>query len=198
MAELYRNMNALPMADSATWRSWLQANGQKEKGIFIIMYKKDSGIPSINIDQAIDDAICYGWIDSKINKRDDVSWYQYFAPRNPKSNWSRVNKEKVQRLAEAGLIMSPGQNLIDLAKSIGTWTALDDVENLVIPKEMQSLLDHDNKANTYWKAFSRSVKRGILEWIFNAKQQETRMARIQKTVRMAAKNKKANFDKEDD
>ncbi len=194
--EKHKNTLAIPVRSSEDWRQWLDENGNTTKSVFLILYKKSSGIPSITVDQAIDDALCYGWVDSKINKRDEQSWYQYFAQRNPKSNWSRVNKEKIERLTLDGKMRSRGLAMVELAKKDGTWTALDDVENLIVPNEMETLLHANLIAKHHWSAFSRSVKRGILEWIFNAKRPETREERIVKTVRMAALNLKANFDKE--
>jgi uncharacterized protein YdeI (YjbR/CyaY-like superfamily) len=174
------------------WREWLTENHTKEKSVWLIIYHKKSPTPSVYYDEAVDEALCFGWIDSKINKRDNESSFQFFSKRNPKSNWSRVNKEKVERLVAVNLMMSAGFAMIDLAKKTGTWTALDDVENLTIPDDMQALLDATPTAKDYFAAFPRSVKRGILEWILNAKQAETRLKRIEETVRLAENNERAN------
>lgn len=142
--------------------------------------------------EAVDEALCFGWVDSKPNKRDHQSYYQYFAKRNPKSNWSRVNKQKVERLLQEGRMAPPGIAMIERAKENGTWTALDDVENLLIPVDLQAEFDLNAVALKNWKEFPRSVKRGILEWIFNAKRSNTRQKRIKETVTLAARNERAN------
>ncbi|MBK9736304.1 MAG: YdeI/OmpD-associated family protein [Saprospiraceae bacterium] len=192
--EIYRNHITYAPSDRSSWRQWLSDNWDKETSVFLIIYKKDSGIPSISYDEAVDEALCYGWVDSKINKRDERSWYQYFAKRNPKSNWSRVNKVKIEKLIKANLMSKPGLDMVDKAQKTGSWTALDDVENLILPLEMDIIFQKNPIAFGYWEQFPRSVKRGILEWIFNAKKPETKTARIQKTVQMAAENKRANFE----
>jgi uncharacterized protein YdeI (YjbR/CyaY-like superfamily) len=174
------------------WRKWLEKNNQSEKSVWLIIYKKQSEIPSVYYPEAVDEAICFGWIDSKPNKRDDESYYQFFAKRNPKSNWSKVNKGKVERLLKEGLIAKSGLEAIELAKQNGTWTALDKVEEIIIPEDLQKAFNKNKKAFENFNAFPRSSKRGILEWILNAKRPETRLNRIMETVALAAKNIKAN------
>ena len=175
------------------WRKWLEKNHRSEKAVWLIFYKKGSGIQSTNYAEALEEALCFGWIDSKANKKDDESYYQYFAKRKPESNWSKVNKEKVARLIEKGLMTSAGFESIEIAKRNGTWTALDEVEELIIPPDLQLLFDKNIAAFENWKNFSRYIKRGILEWILNAKRSETRQKRIAETVELAEKNIKANF-----
>lgn len=180
-------------AESKTaFRNWLIDNHATASNLWLIIYKKDSGTPSITYDQAVDEALCFGWVDSSINKRDDDSFFQYFAKRNPKSNWSRVNKLKVEKLISEGLMTASGMKMIDLAKQTGTWTALDDVENLVNPPDLQESLDQNPLAKEYFELFPRSVKRGILEWLMNAKQTETRLKRITEIVSKAERNERAN------
>jgi uncharacterized protein YdeI (YjbR/CyaY-like superfamily) len=174
------------------WRKWLEKNHQSEKSIWLIIYKKESGTPSVYYTNAVDEAICFGWIDSKPNKRDDESYYQFFAKRNPKSNWSKVNKRKVARLLEKGLIAPAGLEAIEIAKQNGTWTALDKVEEMTIPEDLQKAFDKNKTAFGYFEKFSRSSKRNILEWLMNAKRPETRQARIDETVKLATENIKAN------
>jgi uncharacterized protein YdeI (YjbR/CyaY-like superfamily) len=176
----------------ADWRTWLAQNHATEKSVWLIIYHKKSPTPSVYYDEAVDEALCFGWVDSKINKRDHESSFQFFAKRNPKSNWSRVNKAKVERLVADDLMTSAGLAMIDLAKKTGTWTALDDVENGVIPDDLQAKLDKFPTAKAHFDAFPRSAKRGILEWLLNAKQLETRTKRIEEIVTLAEKNERAN------
>jgi uncharacterized protein YdeI (YjbR/CyaY-like superfamily) len=174
------------------WRKWLIKNHKKEDYIWLIIYKKESGVPSVHYSEAVDEALCFGWIDSKPNKRDDKSYYQYFAKRNPKSNWSKINKDKVARLTEAGLMTEAGIYMVALAKETGTWQALENVDNLELPDEMMALMKKNKTAFTHWQAFPKSTRRGILEWILNAKKIETRLKRIQETIELAAQNIRAN------
>jgi uncharacterized protein YdeI (YjbR/CyaY-like superfamily) len=178
--------------DRAAWRAWLAENHAQEKSVWLIIYKKASGIPSIYYDQAVDEALCFGWIDSKPNKRDDQSFYQFFAKRNPKSNWSGVNKKKVEKLLKEKLMTEAGLAMIEIAQKSGTWTALDEVNNLAIPEDMQIALDANPQAKKYFDLFPPSTKRGILEWIASAKQPETRGRRIRETVALAEENERAN------
>ncbi len=178
--------------DAIEWRKWLSENHQIQDNIWLVIYKKESGIESIYYDEAVDEALCFGWIDSKPNKRDDISFYQYFSKRNPKSNWSRVNKNKIKRLLKANKLEKAGLEMIELAKKIGTWNALDDVENLILPKEMQELFDksENKEAKENFENFPRSTKRGILEWISTAKTLPTKLKRITETLEAAKDNKR--------
>ena len=179
-------------ADLPTWHQWLARNHKTSDGLWLILSKKDSGISSVNLDDAIDEALCYGWIDSVPNKVDDKRFKVLFSPRNPKSNWSMVNKQRISRLLQQRRIQPAGQKMIDLAKKSGTWTALDDIENLVIPPDLAIALHENPPAKANFEAFPRSVKRGILEWIFNAKKPQTRERRILETATLAAQNVRAN------
>ena len=140
----------------------------------------------------MDEALCFGWIDSKPNKRDEESYYQFFSKRNPKSKWSKINKHKVATLTEQGLMSKEGLRMVELAKQSGTWTALEEVDNVSVPDDLQKEFNKNKTAFKNWEQFSRSVKRGILEWILNAKKAETRAKRIEETVSLAEKNVKAN------
>lgn len=184
--------NAVEARDEKAWRAWLLKNHQQVEGVWPIFYKKESGIESLSYNQAVDQALCFGWIDSRPNKRDHQSSYRYFSPRKSKSNWSRINKQKIERLTKAGLMHESGLRLVQLAKDNGTWDALNEVENLVVPDDLQKALDRFKEANQHWTHFPRSVKRSILEWILNAKKAETRAKRIEETAQLASENIRAN------
>lgn len=177
---------------SKEWRAWLRKNHAKGKSVWLVLYKKESGISSVQHDEAVDEALCFGWIDSRPNKRDKDSFYLLFSRRNPKSNWSKANRKRVERLIELGLMAKPGLEMVALAKKSGTWTALKDVQRSVVPDDLQKALDMNKKALTNFTAFPPSSKRIILEWVLNAKKPETRLKRIQETASMAAKGLKAN------
>ncbi len=190
--ELKNGSIALHAKTRKDWRRWLEKNHQAEKSVWLIIYHKKSNTKSVNYDEAVEEALCYGWIDSKPNKRDQESYYLYMSQRKPKSNWSQANRERVDRMLENGLMTPAGQAMIDLAKKTGTWDALLDVHNIVLPKDLEKLFAKNKNALKNFQAFPPSVKRGILEWILNAKRSETRQLRIKQTVELASKNIRAN------
>lgn len=176
----------------AEWRAWLEANHTRPTGVWLVSYKKATGKPSIPYDEAVEEALCFGWVDSKPNKLDDERAMLWFAPRKAGTGWSRPNKERVERMIAAGLMTPAGQAKVDAAKADGSWTALDAIENLEIPVDLAQALDGYADARTHFEAFPRSVKRGILEWIANAKTAPTRAKRVDETARLAQENRRAN------
>ena len=192
--ELHKNIKTYYAASVEDWHNWLKDNHLIEKSIFLICYKKESKVPTITYYEALEEALCFGWIDSKINKRDDLSFYQYFAKRNPKSNWSRVNKQKIESLISQNRLFPAGLEMVELAKKNGTWNALDAVENLEIPIDLEFEFQKNPVALEHFNQFSRSTKRAILEWLFNAKKEETRAKRIQEILEQSKNNlKPSNF-----
>ncbi|GMQ25291.1 YdeI/OmpD-associated family protein [Algoriphagus sp. oki45] len=180
-------------ANSATsWREWLERNHASESSVWLVIFKKGSQVPSLSVSEAIDEALCFGWVDSKPNKRDEQSFYLYFSQRKAKSNWSRINKEKVERLIEAGKMALPGLEMIELAKASGTWDALNEVDSLLEPEDLAKALESNPTAKGYWEKFPPSARRGILEWILNAKTSQTREKRLRETIRLAERNIRAN------
>lgn len=173
------------------WREWLVKNSKTEKSVWLIIYHKTSATPSVYYAESIEEALCFGWIDSKSIKRDAESSYLMFTPRKVTGKWSAVNKERVERLNAAGLMTPQGQALIDLAKQTGTWDALVDAENAVIPPDLQALFDKNKTALKNFLAFPPSAKRLILTWISDAKRPETRQQRIIETAEKAADNIRA-------
>lgn len=178
------------------WREWLQKNHQTEPGVWVIFYKKNSGQPTMTYDESVEEALCFGWIDSVANKIDEVSFKQLFSPRKPKSGWSRPNKIRIERLIAEGQMAEVGLAKIEAAKIDGSWTKLDAVEELLIPDDLQMAFDTHPPASENFGAFPRSTKRAILEWLTNAKRPETRAKRIDDIATKAAKNKRAIFDKD--
>ena len=140
----------------------------------------------------MEEALCFGWIDSKPAKLDDERSMLWFAPRKAKTNWSKLNKDRVEKMIKAGLMAPAGLAKVEAAKKDGSWNALDGVEALEIPPDLAKALSKNKTAKEYFEAFPRSVKRGILEWILNAKRPETRAKRIEETVSLAEKNIRAN------
>ena len=184
--------NSIHPLTRSEWHAWLEENHTRGEGVWLITYKKATGMPRMEYDEAVEVALCFGWVDSKPNKLDDERSLLWFAPRKAGTGWSRPNKERVARLLAAGLMAPAGLAKIEAAKADGSWHALDAVEALEIPADLDQALAANPSARHYWDAFPRSVKRGILEWIANAKQPETRARRVEETVRLAAENVRAN------
>lgn len=177
---------------TAAWRKWLAKNNQAEKSVWLLIYHKKSEKPGIDYKESIEEALCFGWIDGRANKRDEESFYLFFTRRKPKSNWSKVNKERAAKLIEKGLMMPEGQAMIALAKKTGTWDALNEAQSDVLPDDLQKLFNKHKTAFKNFQAFAPSSRRLILEWILQAKRPETRQKRIEQTVALAADNIKAN------
>lgn len=190
--ELKDNLPIIYASSRIEWREWLSLIHLKFQSIWLVIYRKDSEIPSVYYPEAVDEALCFGWIDSKPNKRDDKSYFQLFSKRNPKSNWSKINKEKVAYLIQQKLMHDSGIRMVEIAKENGTWDALNEVDELIIPIDLMNMLNQFDKALDNWNNFPQSTRRGILEWIFNAKRPETRKKRIKETAQLAQLNKRAN------
>ena len=172
------------------WREWLQDNHDKKQSVWLIYYKKKSNIPPVIYSEAVDEALCFGWIDSKSKPIDEHKFMQFFSRRKPNSVWSRVNKEKIERLTNEGLMTEAGYEIIEIAKQNGSWTILDEAEALVIPDDLDKEFQKRKNAKEYFLSLSRSDKRNILQWLVLAKRQETREKRIAEIVELADKNQK--------
>lgn len=176
----------------AEWRAWLVQNHTQDEGVWLISYKKATGKPYVTYDEAVEEAICFGWVDSKVNRLDEERTMQWFAPRRPSSGWSRSNKQRVEKMIAAGQMTAAGLAKIEAAKADGSWSVLDAVENLEIPQDLAAALASYDAAEANFEAFPRSVKRSILEWIATAKRPATRAKRIEETARLAQDNIRAN------
>ena len=176
----------------AQWRRWLTKHEADPDGVWLVSWKKSTGKPAMTYNESVDEAIAHGWVDSLTRSLDDERSMLWFAPRKAKSAWSRVNKERVERLIADGRMYPRGMAMVELAKQQGTWGALDDVENLVEPDDLAAALNASPAARQAWDGFPRSAKRGILEWVSLAKKPETRSQRIQTTVDEAAVGRRAN------
>lgn len=174
------------------WRSWLEENHTRGEGVWLITYKKSTGKPRVEYDEAVEEAVCFGWIDSKAGTVDDERSRLWMSPRKPRTGWSKSNKERIERLIAAGRMAPAGLAKIEAAKEDGSWTALDAVEALEIPHDLAAALAAHPPAAGHFEAFPRSVKRSILEWISHAKTAGTRSKRIEETARLAADNVRAN------
>jgi uncharacterized protein YdeI (YjbR/CyaY-like superfamily) len=177
--------------DSTEWRTWLHDNYNKYSGVYLIFYKVENKEASMRWEEAVKVALCYGWIDSTVKSLGNGKRQQYFTPRKPKSVWSAVNKKYIKELIANDLMHESGLNSIKIAQENGSWTSLDDVENLVIPPELQAAFDKNPMAFTNYQAFSKSYKKGYLYWINQAKRPATKEKRINETIQLCAQNKKS-------
>ena len=164
--------------------------------VWLVFHKQASDGTSPSYEQAVEEALCFGWIDSTVNRLDERRSVQLFAPRRPRSTWSASNKERVARLEREGLLAPAGIAAIERAKDSGSWSALDAVERLEESPDLAAALDADVSARENWNGFSPSSRKAILWWVVSAKRPETRAKRIEQTVRMAAKGLRAQFDRE--
>lgn len=192
MARPLANATQVTVTTRKELRAWLEANHLQEKGVWLVTYKKPSRyyLPYSDI---VEECLCFGWIDSLPRKLDESRTMKYISPRKKGSSWSKVNKEYVAKLQQAGLMHQAGLEKIAQAKLDGSWSFLDDVEALILPDDLKLVFAKSQVAQDNWHAFPPSAKRGILEWIKNAKRPETRARRIKETVQKAAKNIRANY-----
>ena len=174
------------------WRDWLVANHESEQGAWLVSWKKATGRPAVPYEEAVAHALCVGWVDSKGNRLDDERTMLWFTRRKAGSGWSRPNKARIERMSEAGLMLPAGQVAVDAARADGSWSLLDDVENLLVPADLADAFAAHPPSAEEWEAFPRSAKRGILEWIVQAKRPETRARRITETATMAQRGERAN------
>ncbi len=176
----------------AAWRRWLKAHHAQPTGIWLVSWKAATGKPRMSYDEAVEEALCWGWVDSRSRALDDARGMLYFAPRKAGSAWSRINKTRVERLIAAGRMQPAGLAKVEAAKQDGMWSKLDAVEDLIVPPDLASAFRKHAGAKGQFDAFPRSVKRAILEWIGTAKKPETRAKRVEETARLAAQGIRAN------
>jgi uncharacterized protein YdeI (YjbR/CyaY-like superfamily) len=174
------------------WRAWLEANHATVTSAWLVTWRAGAGHAVLPYEDAVEEALCFGWIDSTGGRVDEARSKLYFARRKPRSGWARTNKARVERLIAAGRMAPAGLAAIERAKDNGSWTMLDDIENLVVPDDLQAALDASPPAADRWAAFPPSARRMILEWIRQARRPGTRAARITETAVRAARNERAN------
>jgi uncharacterized protein YdeI (YjbR/CyaY-like superfamily) len=178
-------------ATSAEWRSWLAANHVTSPGVWLVFFKKGSGIASIEWGEAVAEALCFGWIDSKVQSIDDERYEQYFTQRKPTSPWSKLNKEKIAELVADDRLAEAGYRTIEVAKENGSWSILDDAEALIVPDDLSAAFP-DNEARKFFDEMPPSARRNTLAWIALAKRGDTRARRIAATAAAAAKRERPN------
>ena len=177
-------------------RAWLRKNHARLSGVWLVTNKKESGRPFLPYDDIVEELICFGWIDSLPRTLSATQSMLYIAPRKKSSAWSRLNKQRAEKMIAAKKMTPQGMALIETAKQNGKWDFLNEVESLTIPKDLAALFAKNKTAANYFDAFPPSVKRAILEWIAQAKQPETRAKRISETVQQAMVNIRANHPRQ--
>ena len=176
----------------AQWRAWLAEHATTTSGVWLVTWKKASGRPVLSYEEAVSEALAFGWVDSKGNKLDDERTMLWFTRRKPGSGWARPNKRRIAELEAAGLMTEAGRRVVEAAKADGSWTLLDDVEDLVVPEDLAAAFAAVPGSREHWEAFPRSAKRALLEWIVQAKTAPTRAKRIAETAEQAGRGERAN------
>ncbi|WP_395052542.1 YdeI family protein [Flavobacterium sp.] len=177
--------------NSQEWRNWLHNNHISSNGVYLIFYKVNSEYESMRWEEAVQVAICYGWIDSTVKKLDDERRRQLFTPRNTKSVWSKLNKSYIEKLIQENLMHESGLSKIEIAKQNGSWESLDDVENLIIPNDLEIAFSQNEIAFSNYKNFSPSYRKNYLYWLNQAKREETRQIRIAQIIFLCEQNIKS-------
>lgn len=173
------------------WRCWLKEHHDTVTVIWLVFYKKETGKPSIPYDDAVEDALCFGWIDSIVKKIDEQRYMRKFTPRNTNSVWSELNKTRVEKMIRAGRMTPAGQEKIDAAKKNGKWNKPDRPQiSFDLPPEFKQALDQNSKAKTFFATLAPSYRKHYIGWIATAKRPETRERRIKESIQLLSKNQK--------
>ncbi len=175
----------------AELRHWLAANHTTARAFWLVTFKKHVAEYWVPYGDVVEELLCFGWIDARTRRLDEDRAMLLVAPRKAGSTWSASNKKRITKLTKQGLMTAAGQAKIDAARSDGSWTFLDDVENLVVPDDLAKALGKNKRARNNFESFNPSSRKVILLWIKTAKREQTRAKRIKETVRLAAKNLKA-------
>jgi uncharacterized protein YdeI (YjbR/CyaY-like superfamily) len=177
--------------DRAAWRAWLEAHHATATGVWLVTWRPRSGRVGLDYEAAVEEALCFGWVDSTGGRVDDDRGKLYFAPRKPRSVWAATNKARVERLIADGRMAPAGLAAIDRAKANGSWETLDAVERLEVPDDLAQALERRPSAPANFTAFPASARKMMLGWVALARRPETRAARIEQVADGAARNERA-------
>ena len=175
----------------AAWRAWLTTNHDEARGVWLVGWKSTTGRPTVPYEETVEEALCFGWIDSTVNRLDEDRNLQLMTPRKARSPWSRLNRRRVAKLEKAGLMTDAGRQAIAIAKENGWWTILDPVEDLIEPDELAAALDELPAAREHWDGFPPSARKQMLWWVISAAKPETRARRIATIVSEAGQGRRA-------
>ena len=178
----------------SAWRKWLETNHDTATEVWVTYYKKHTGKPTVGYDAAVEEAICFGWIDGQVRTIDDERYRQRYTPRTEKSKWSEPNKKRANRMIREGLMTPAGMAKIREAKKDGRWeNPQPNVRTCKMPEDLRTALERNKRAFGNWQKFSPSCKMQYIYWVDEAKREETRTRRIRETVKRSAVNKKAGI-----
>lgn len=177
--------------DLAAWRAWLTANHDRARGVWVVSWKRASQREPVPYEQLVEEALCFGWIDSTVNTLDDDRGMQLMTPRKPKSSWTRLNRRRVAELEEQGRMTDAGRRAVAVAQDNGWWTLADSVEDLIEPDDLVGALDAEPAARSSWDGFPPSARKQMLWWLITAAKPETRTRRISTIVSQAAEGRRA-------
>ncbi|MDV6262166.1 YdeI/OmpD-associated family protein [Rhodococcoides yunnanense] len=175
----------------AQWRSWLARNHPSTRGVWLCSWRTTTDRPRCPYPEAVEEAICFGWIDSTNTVLDEERSLQLFTPRRPKSQWTRLNRKRATDMEDRGLMTEAGRRTIAAAKTNGWWTIADQVEDLQEPLELTTALNRDPNARNTWDGFPPSARKQMLWWIVSAVRDDTRAGRITQVVAEAAAGRRA-------
>ncbi len=177
--------------DRATWRAWLETNHATVPGVWLVTWRSSSDRVGLDYEAAVEEALCFGWVDSTGGRVDDERGKLYFAPRKARSPWAASNKARVERLVAAGRMAPAGLAAIERARANGSWTVLDSVERLEVPADLAAALERQPPAAANFAAFAPSARKMMLAWVALAQRPETRSTRITQIAEAAARNERA-------
>jgi uncharacterized protein YdeI (YjbR/CyaY-like superfamily) len=184
MEELYKK-------SAPEWRSWLASHYDKSKGVWLVFYKKDSGKPTLEYEEAIEEALCYGWVDSIIRKIDDQRYARKFTPRKDESKWSELNKKRVRKLIREKRMADPGLNKVKIAQKNGMWDKPDRPQiSFELPEDFKLALNDNSTAGEHFNRLAPSYQKQYIGWISVAKRAETREKRIAESIRLLERGEK--------
>jgi uncharacterized protein YdeI (YjbR/CyaY-like superfamily) len=182
---------AMTFADKAAWTEWLDRNHDTSSGVWVRIARKDAGQSSVTYDEAVEAALCYGWIDGQSKRENEVFWLQRYTPRSKRSMWSKRNREKALALIERGEMRAAGLAEVERAQRDGRWdAAYDAASQITVPDDLQAALDATPAAQAFFATLDSRNRFAILHRIQTAKKPETRARRIQEFVQMLAENRK--------
>lgn len=182
--------NTFCPASAKEWRLWLKKHHKTKASVWVIFHKKGSGKPFVSWSDAVDEALCFGWVDSVRKSLDEDRFLQFFGKRKPGSTWSKINKDKTERLIAGGLMAPAGMKSIETAKENGSWTILEQVEDLTIPADLEKEFKNYPGSKTFFKSLSKSARKSMLQWLVLAKRPETRKKRVTELTQLTAKKQK--------
>jgi uncharacterized protein YdeI (YjbR/CyaY-like superfamily) len=175
----------------AAWRGWLADHHDRERGVWLCSWRPRTGRPACPYAEAVEEALCFGWIDSTVNALDDERALQLMTPRKAKSGWTRLNRRRVAAMEAAGLLTDAGRRAVDVARANGWWTIYDPVEDLLEPPELAAALDAEPAARRHWDDFPPSARKQMLWWVVSAARDATRQQRVATIVAAAATGRRA-------